>query len=121
MQPVLRICLLLSLLVALYSCAKYDHRVSIADVKKEQVVVLRKEPSQGNVYGISIRGNGNIDGEARIVWMLDGKPYKTEPVKKKVNFSWGGDWYSDTAEIHYEPVRVSRGELIIEYQFSTLK
>jgi hypothetical protein len=121
MQTVLRICLVLSLLAAFSSCAKYDRRVSVADVKKEEIVVLRKEPNQGNVYGISIRGSGNIDGEARIAWMLDGKPYKTKPLKKKVKFSWGGDWYSDTAEIHYEPVRVSRGELIIEYQFSTLE
>lgn len=110
--------LVLSFLVV--SCAKYDHMVRVSDVQKQEVITLKNEPKRGEVHGISIRGRGTIDGEARIDLMLNGSPYKTERLSGKVNFSWGGDWYSDTAEIRYEPIKVSAGELWIQYRFSTL-
>src|SRR5262245_61784172 len=98
------------------SCTKYPHEVRLADVQRPQVIMLKKEPN-----AIGIRGRGNLDGEAHVSLMLNGNPYKTERLNGKVSFSWGGDWYSDTAEIRYEPINVKSGELIVQYQFSSLK
>jgi hypothetical protein len=112
--------LVLSLLAALVSCGRYDHQVSVADVTKEEVIILKKEPGKGFVHTISIHGSGNIDGEARILWIVGGSP-QTESLKGKVNFTWSGDWFSDTAEIRYEPVNVSKGGLVIEYHFATIE
>lgn len=103
------------------SCTQYSREAQIADVRKEEVIVLRSDPDRGPVHGISIRGRGSLEGEAQISLMLNGAPYKTEKLIGKVNFSWGGDWYSDTAEIRYEPIRVKSGQLVIEYEFSTTK
>jgi hypothetical protein len=97
----------------------YDRSVKVVDVQKEEVVILKNSHSTNHVYGISIRGTGNIDGEASISLILNGEPYKTEMLKGKVRFDWGGDWYSDTAEIRYKPNNVNSGELLIEYKFST--
>jgi hypothetical protein len=113
-----------SVLVLLFfgpSCAKYPHEVKLADVQTPQVIVLKKEPNAGNIHGIGIRGRRNLDGEAHVSLMLNGNPYKTERLNAKVSFSWIGDWYSETADIRYEPINVKSGELIVEYQFSSLK
>ena len=84
------------------------------------MITLKNSNNQKHVYGIDIRGLGNIDGDATITLILNGKPYKTEKLRGGVSFKWGGDWYSDTAEIQYTPGYVNSGELVIEYKFSTL-
>ena len=108
----------LSLILA--ACVNYSRSVKVADVRKEEVIVLKHVYDSGHVYSIRIRGSGNIDGEATISLILNGEQYKTEKLHGAVSFKWGGDWYSDTAEIRYKPSSVNFGELLIEYQFSTL-
>ena len=115
------ICGVLALSFLAASCTKYDHEVKIADVRKPEVIMLKKEPNAGPVYSIAIRGRGSLAGEARISLMEAGTPRNREDLNGKVSFHWGGDWYSDTAEILYKPVNVWSGELIIEYHFSTVE
>lgn len=110
--------LLLLLFVA--ACAGYDQSISVADVRKAETVILESTGKPGKVHAIGIRGSGEIEGEATVMLMLDGKPYKTETLNGPVRFKWGGDWYSNSAEIRYEPGNVSSGKLVIEYRFSTL-
>jgi hypothetical protein len=50
-----------------------------------------RNTSNPEVYGINIRGSGNIDGEATISLILNEEPYKTEKLKGLVSFNWGGD------------------------------
>lgn len=101
------------------ACANYDGSVKIADVRKEETIVLKNTHKPGYVYSINILGSGNLDGEATVSLILNGEAYKTEKLKGAVNFEWGGDWYSDTAEIRYQPGNVNSGELVIEYRFFT--
>jgi hypothetical protein len=72
-----------------------------------------------NIYAIHIRCSGKIDGQAEISLILNGKPYKTEQLNGKVSFSWSGDWYSDSAEIQYKPIKVSSGVLNFSYAFKS--
>ncbi len=102
------------------SCANYDSSVKVSDVRKEEVVVLKYQNDSTHVTGINIRVTGKVNGGATISLMLDGKPYKKEELNGGVNIKWGGDWYSDTAELRYIPRKVNSGELLIEYKFSTL-
>ncbi len=53
--------------------------------------------------------------------MLNEKPYNTENITGNVSFNWGGDWYSDSATIIYKATNVTEGNLIIEYNFETMK
>ena len=103
------------------SCSKYDQRLEIADLQKPQVITLHKKSDQGNIYSMRIRGSGKLNSEARIVLMLNEKPYKTEQMNGKVNFTWGGDWYSDSMELRYQPLKVNSGIFVIEYYFADLK
>ncbi|MBE9114350.1 hypothetical protein IQ249_00415 [Lusitaniella coriacea LEGE 07157] len=99
------------------SCDSYENSASVSDVTKEEVIVLETTKKSEDISSINIKGRGQIDGEATIVLMLNGEPYKTETLKDEVQFSWDGDWYSNTAEIRYTPVQVNSGDLTLEYSF----
>jgi len=109
---------LLALLGALIfpRASKQEYRV--ADVTKPETITLTKESGQGNIHSFSITGSGQIDGNATITIFLNGKPYKIEQLSDRVHFHWGGDWYSDSAEIKYEPLSVKVGSLVLKYRFS---
>jgi len=109
------------LLLLCSGCTYNDHSVRVTDVRKDEVITLKNTHNQQHVYGIEIRGTGKVDGDATITLMLKGKPYKVEKLKGPVGFKWGGDWYSDTAEIRYAPNNVNSGEIVVEYKFLTLK
>ncbi|OYT19823.1 MAG: hypothetical protein CCU26_09435 [Nitrospira sp. UW-LDO-01] len=102
------------------SCTKYDQEIKLEDVRKSQGLVLRKTAS-GPVYSIAIRGRGTISGRARVTLMEEGSLRKTETLEGRVNFQWGGDWYGDTAELQYEPINVTGGDMVIDYSFATLE
>lgn len=101
----------------LLSCAKYDQRIVIKTVDKEQLISLHKKQGQGTIRSMGIRGSGRIDGKARIVLMLNGAPYKTADIDGEVSFAWSGNWQADSMKLRYQPLDARSGELIIEYHF----
>jgi hypothetical protein len=120
MRARIKIYAVIFLSVLLATCTNYDHKILFSNVPIKQTIVLSNNSGKGNVYSIAIRTHGYINGRAQISLILNTSKYKTEQIGGNVNFNWGGDWYSDTAEILYEPHNVKSGELIIEYKFYTL-
>ena len=118
MKKLTYILLIIQLILITASCTKYDQRLEVTDLKKSQVLILQKKPNQKNVYSMSINCSGKFKGEAQLVLMLNGAPYKTEYMKGNVNFKWGGDWYSDSMELRYQPSNVTSGQLVIDYTFT---
>ncbi len=113
--------LILALLtVGCGNTASYDQEVAVRDVQQPDVVILQRKGSSGNVDGITIWGVGTIDGEAKVSLMLNGEPYKIENLRGRIALTWRGDWYSDTAEIRYEPKSVSSGNVLFKVTFHTL-
>lgn len=107
-------------LAFLMGCGGNKQTYNVADVTKSETIELKKASSQGNIHSITVVGKGRIDGAAEIVLILNGKPYKTESILGDVNFSWGGDWYSDYAKIDYKPSSVKSGNLSLQYEFNDL-
>ncbi len=105
--------------LAITACVKYNQSLTFTNVQKKQIIELKTKTKDELVHGISIKVTGHIEGEAKIILMSGGKPYRTEAITGKVKVRWDGDWYSDTAEIHYEPTNVKSGELLFEYFFAT--
>ena len=89
----------------------------VADVTKAEIITLEKKSTQGHIHGITVIGKGHIDGDAEIVLLLSGTPYKTETLSGDVDFTWGGDWYSDSAKVEYKPSSVKSGHLSLQYAF----
>jgi len=92
--------------------------MTLADVIKSETIVLKKSAGQGAIHSLSVIGSGELHGDAEIILILNGGPYKTEKLSGKVDFRWGGDWYSDEAEIRYTPTSVTGGSLKLKYDFS---
>ena len=93
---------------------------NIADVSKGETIILEKQAGQGPIHGITISGSGRLKGEAEITLILNGGPCKTEHLSGAVDFRWGGDWYSDQAEIRYTPISATSGKLKLKYKFNDL-
>lgn len=69
---------------------------------------------------MTLKGSGSINGKARIQRILhDGGLYDDETIEGTFSFAWGGDWYSDTAEIRYIPDNVTEGTVKFNYRFNT--
>lgn len=107
-------------LVFLAGCGTSKQTYTIPDITKHSIITLKKLPSQGNIHSITVTGKGHIDGNAKIVLILNGKPYKTETLSGDIDFKWCGDWYSDSATIEYKPSSIKRGYLNLEYNFDDL-
>jgi hypothetical protein len=90
----------------------------LSDATQAETIILEKESKQGYIHSWSVAGDGNIDGEAEIVLMLNGNPYHTEKLSGAVDFEWSGDWYSDEAEIIYTPTSITGGSLSLSYKFN---
>jgi hypothetical protein len=91
------------------------------DMTRPQVIELHKKPGQRLICSMGVRGSGGLNGNARIVLMLNGAPYKVADMEGKISFSWGGDWYADSMELHYQPINVRSGELTIKYYFGDIQ
>ena len=107
-----------ALLIGLLTGCGLGHRTQpVTDVTKAETITLKKNTGQGHIYYLTITGSGEIQGTAEISLIENGKPYRTEKLSGPVKFEWKGDWYSDTAEIRYEPKSVTGGNLRLEYRF----
>jgi len=96
------------------------YTIEIADVTKEQVIMLAEEKKPENVNSLYITITGNIDGSATIQRSYkDKKMYNPEMISGKVNLRLGSDWYDDKCLIIYTPSDVVSGSLKIRYKFDT--
>jgi hypothetical protein len=112
--------LVTSLVVTIgFFCASYRAmpNVVVDDARKAEVLILGAKSGNPYTHGVSIRGSGDIDGEATMSLMLNGEPYKVTKLRGRIDFEWGGDWYAETAEIRYEPVKVRSGKVVLHYRF----
>jgi hypothetical protein len=91
--------------------------VSISDVRQCETLVLGTKTGNPYTHGITIRGSGEIDGDATISLLLNGEQYKVAKLNGRIDFAWGGDWYSETAEVRYKPTSVRAGKVVLHYRF----
>ena len=110
---------LLVLLAGLAACSP-SHTASVSNPSEPTIIKLAVTEPEKQVVSLQIQGTGSIDGSAEIALMLDGKAYRSEQLKGLVSFTWAGDWYSPSAEIHYRPSKVQGGKLELQYRFGTL-
>jgi hypothetical protein len=109
--------LLVGASIALAIWARPAPSALVCDVRQAEILVLGEETGNPSTYAISIRGSGQIDGEATVSLLLNGRPNKVEKLRRMVDFQWGGDWYSETAKVQYEPSGVRSGKVVLHYNF----
>ena len=101
----------------LSGCGQTYRTYTINDPTQDEIITLTKMPEQDGIYSWTVKGTGEIEGEATISVMLNEEPYLTEELSGKVDFQWNGDWYGDEAEIVYSPISVMSGNLTLKYRF----
>jgi len=106
--------------LVLLGCGVSGRDFSVKDVTKSETIILKKEPGQESITGISITGRGSIVGTAEVQLILNGAVYKKEEVQDGVSFVWGGDWYADQAEVRFVAGTASSGSLTLRYDFHDL-
>jgi hypothetical protein len=89
----------------------------IPDVTKASELVLYPRKHQKQVYAIDVHVYGQIEGEAELVWLEGGKPYRVFKLSGAVKARFGGDWYGDEIHLVYRPVHVTGGSLKLRYSF----
>lgn len=72
------------------------------------------------MHSFAVGGEGKLDGVVEVVLILNDEPYKTGRLSGSVDFHWGGDWYSDQAEIRSKPIFVTGGNLELKSKFNEL-
>jgi alkyl hydroperoxide reductase subunit AhpF len=120
MKKSLLILLAIQSVIILASCTSYDQRVEITDVKKPQVLVLKKKADQKDIVSMKIHCYGRLEGEAKLIIAHTGATYRSTEIKGNVNYKLSGDWYADSMEVSYQPQNVTSGHLTIEYTFSDI-
>ena len=120
MKKLFLILLVIQFVLILASCTRYDQRVEITDVKKPQVLILKKKADQKDIVSMNFHCYGKLEGEAKLILMHTGAPYRTEQIKGNVNYKLSGDWYADSMEVSYQPYNVTSGHLTIKYTFSDI-
>jgi hypothetical protein len=112
------LCLIAALVLGCSGCGSRES--SVKDIAKNETIILKKKPSQGSIVGISIAGRGSIAGKAEVQLILNGAVYKQEEISGNISFKWGGDWYSDQAEVRYYAGTATNGTLTLKYEFGDL-
>jgi len=92
--------------------------ISVRDVREAETLILGQGTGNPGTWALSIRGSGQVDGEATVSLLLgEGRPYHVQRLSGKVDFEWSGDWYSETAKVRYEPVSVRSGKVVLHHRF----
>ena len=98
-----------------------DRTVQIKNVHQKKTIRLTKREGQEHVFGFAVHVYGDIKGTAKLALSQDsskGTLHEEEVISGHTDLEWGGDWYTDTIDIVYEPLgEVDSGELEIAYEF----
>jgi hypothetical protein len=78
-------------IVLFLGCDSGVRTFDISDITKSETITLVKHQGQGAIYSLFIKGEGRIQGNAEIILILNGAPYKTKHLSGPVDFHWEGD------------------------------
>ena len=109
------------LLISFYFLIDRYQTYKLRNLNAKQYIYLNKKETQKNVVGYKIIFKGYIDGKAKIVIYNEDKIYNEKIISDKIEFNWGGDWYSDTIKLQYIPLsKIKKGKIEISYILESL-
>jgi hypothetical protein len=83
-----------------------------------QSLVLVKNESQTDIYNIEIEVTGEVSGIFDMVVSNEETPVHVIALKgKEIEYTYKGDWYSDTCFVSIEGRDDATGKLTINYRF----
>jgi len=112
---VVKFVLFVALLLLSSGCTAQQQSFYLSDLSAPASFTIRS--SEKNVTSLLIQGDGYVDGQGTLSLYLDGQPYRSEKLWGDISIKWNGDWYSDSAQLVYQPATASCGHLTLKYSF----
>jgi hypothetical protein len=106
--------------VWLYMASPPLQNVTLDDLTQPAEVVLKAPEGVTAVVGLQVIGSGQVDGDARIELVLNGRVHETFLIGGPVNIQWYGDWYSPEVHVRYAPAAAKDGSVKLGFRFSSL-
>jgi hypothetical protein len=103
-----------------YMASRQPPSVKLDDLTRSSEIVLKAPNGETAIVGLEVIGSGQVDGNARVELMLDGRVQEAALLQGPVEFRWSGDWYSPEALVRYTPGSATSGSVKLSYRFASL-
>jgi hypothetical protein len=108
------------LLTNIVSCKlTSDIQTLEAKIYSDTTLILKKNPNQGNIWGIDIKFSGDIQ-DSVVVTQVNGNIAYIHNLHGRVDTTYHSDWYSDSCLITFKFIASPINNLQIEYEFLDL-
>lgn len=105
------------LLLALAGCRKADPTISVTDTGQAERLSIGKIAGQGSIKELRLRIEGQLNGTAQLVVIMEGQPFHVFTLSDSVDLTWEDRWPHDRARLAYSPGTATGGSLRIKYRF----
>ncbi|QJD09431.1 hypothetical protein MY04_06805 [Flammeovirga sp. MY04] len=72
-------------------------------------------------YSRELIMKGNIDGKGLLYIGVPETYVKMDTIQNEFEIKYHGDWYGDTCYVSFEPIDMTKGELLIDYKIHSSK
>jgi hypothetical protein len=116
LRPTL-VSLSLLLLALLTGCRDADPIISVTDTGQAERLSIGKTAGQGPVKQLRLQVEGQLNGTAQLVVIMEGQPFHVFTLSDSIDLSWKDRWPHDRARLAYNPGTATGGSLRIRYRF----
>ena len=116
LRPTL-VSLSLLLLALLTGCRDADPIISVTDTGHAERLSIGKTAGQGPVKQLRLQVEGQLNGTAQLVVIMEGQPFHVFTLSDSIDLTWKDRWPHDRASLAYNPGTATGGSLRIRYRF----
>ncbi len=116
LRPTL-VSLSLLLLALLTGCRDADPIISVTDTGQAERLSIGKTAGQGPVKQLRLQVEGQLNGTAQLVVIMEGQPFHVFTLSDSIDLTWKDRWPHDRARLAYNPGTATGGSLRIRYRF----
>ena len=116
LRPTL-VSLSLLLLALLTGCRDADPIISVTDTGQAERLSIGKTAGQGPVKQLRLQVEGQLNGTAQFVVIMEGQPFHVFTLSDSIDLTWKDRWPHDRARLAYNPGTATGGSLRIRYRF----
>ncbi len=116
--PLLRQLFALTAAVLLLAgCRQPDPIISVTDAGQAERLSIGKVAGTGTVTELRLKIEGQLNGSAQLVVLMEGQPYHVFNLADTIDLTWTDKWPHDRARLVYTPGTATGGSVRVKYRF----